>query len=55
MDQNELANVKADKVVDVLGMAYPGPLLEAPMPDFGNSLLKNQNSPYPREKSACRP
>ena len=29
MDQNELANVKADKVVDARGMACPGPLLEA--------------------------
>jgi TusA-related sulfurtransferase len=29
MDQNELANVKAYKVVDARGMACPGPLLEA--------------------------
>jgi tRNA 2-thiouridine synthesizing protein A len=29
MDQNELVNVKPDKVVDARGMACPGPLLEA--------------------------
>ena len=29
MNQDELKNLKADKVVDARGMACPGPLLEA--------------------------